>query len=101
MASKKLYLAGREITVTVDPKLGERGDDGESTHGYDGEASWSDASIIVSAADDSTLAHEVGHLLARARGQYLSEYQIQVFEELFTLCRDPRNRWFVEYLRGK
>lgn len=97
---EKLYLAGREFSVRSAPEFGTRAGEGES-HGVDGEASWEDAQIWVSETDDSTLAHEIGHLLARARGVYLSEYQIQVFEELFTVTRDPRNAWLQEYLFGE
>ena len=97
---RKLFVAGREIAVSVDPLLGERAGDGESVHGNDGECDWGDGVIIVSAVDDSSLAHEVGHIISRARGVYLSEFQIQTFEELFSMCRDPRNKWFVEYLLG-
>lgn len=98
---RKLYVAGREISVEFDPDLGVRpGDMSEDTHGLMGEADWDSGTLVTSTVDDSTLAHEVGHILSRARGQYLSEYQIQVFEELFAVCRDPRNKWFVEYLAG-
>jgi hypothetical protein len=96
----RLYLAGRVFDVTVVDEMGERPGEGEATHGYDGECDWDSAAISVSGADDSTLAHELGHLLARARGVYLSEYQIQVFEELFTVLRDPRNGWLVRYFEG-
>ena len=100
MAKRKLYVTGREIIVEVVPELGVRGGDGEDVHGYMGEADWESGRVVIADVDDSSLAHETGHILARARGQYLSEYQIQVFEELFSMCRDPRNKWFVEYLAG-
>ena len=100
MAKRSLYIAGREFAVSVAPDLGERGGEGDGMHGHDGECEWEAGVIVISAVDDSTLAHEAGHILSRARGVYLSEYQIQVFEELFSMCRDPRNKWFVEYLAG-
>lgn len=96
----KFYAFGREFTARTVEDLGERAGEGEATHGVDGSASWEDADIEYSEADDSTLAHELGHIVARGRGVYLSEYQVQVFEELFTILRDPRNAWLLDYFGG-
>lgn len=100
MKPRALFIGGRRFNVYIDPTLGERPGEGEATHGHDGESCWEDGTLHISRTDDSTLAHEVGHILARSRGVYLSEYQIQVFEEMFTVLRDPRNRWLVRYFEG-
>ena len=97
---KKLYVGGIEFNVYIDPALGERAGEGEAIHGMDGESSWEEKLLNISQANDSTLSHELGHILARARGVYMSEYQIQLFEELFTVLRDPRNAWLLDYYEG-
>ena len=100
METRYFYAFGRRFVVDVDDAYGERPGEGESTHGVDGECDWAEGTIVISPADDSTLAHELGHVMARGRGLYLSEYQLQVFEELFAVLRDPRNAWLVEYFSG-
>ncbi len=92
---KKLYVAGRTATVTVANLSGSKGDC--EAFGYDGEVSYEDAIIKVRSLDDATLSHELGHLIARSRGIYLSEAQMGVLEELFTVLRDPRNAWLLDY----
>lgn len=97
---EKLYAGGRVIEVIVNATLGSAEDMSEDTHVTDGSSSWSDGTIYIPKVDDATLSHEVGHIMARIRGVYLSEYQIPVFEELFTVLRDPRNTWLLDYYEG-
>lgn len=98
LKGRKLFVRGSQIDL--DTREFEGGD-GESYHGR-GYYEVSDKKIVIDEnhTDDWTLAHEVGHALEDAMSLYFSEYQMAAWEELFAICRDPRNRWFVKYLAG-
>lgn len=100
----KLRIKGRKlwskgVKYDIDVEDFRTGDGEASTAGY---IEKDDRRIVVDRnhQDDATLSHEVGHAICDQAGIYLSEYQMVVFEDLFALCRDPRNFWFLEHLAG-
>lgn len=95
---KTLFIRGNAITVeTAEFTSG----DGEGrVWGYY-ERLGRRIVLDKSAQDDLTLGHEVGHAIADAVGVYMNEEKMTVFEEFVAMCRDPRNKWFVDYLKGE
>ncbi len=58
--------------------------------------------VVDTEADGPALLHEAIHSFCHMTNIYLSETQIGALENaIFTTCRDPRNRWFLEYLKGE
>lgn len=50
--------------------------------------------------DGPALAHELAHVVQWGRSRYRDEREAQMFEDLFTILRDPRNKWLLQYFAG-
>lgn len=100
LKGKRLWHRG--VCYSVDVEAFRAGDGEAHNAGYI-ERGEGVRRIVVDTLhqDDSTLAHEIGHAVCDEAGVYLSENQMLVFEDLFPLCRDPRNAWLAEYLFGR
>jgi hypothetical protein len=98
LKGRKLWVRGVAWNVDVEDF---RSGDGETfTNGYR-EREGRRLVVDTLAQDDSTLMHELGHAIAESSNTYLSEFQMIVFEDVFALCRDPRNAWLAEHLFGR
>ncbi len=89
LKGRKLWVRG--VPYSVDVEEFSTGDGETTVAGYINKT---DRRLVVDKyhQDDSALAHELGHAIADQCGVYLSEYQMTVWEELFAVCRDPRNK---------
>ena len=95
---RKLWVRG--VAYDIDVETFRTGDGETNAAGY---ITREDRRIAVDRyhQDDCTLAHEAGHAVCDQLGLYLSENQMILWEELFVVCRDPRNSWLAQYLFGR
>lgn len=98
LKGRTLWIRGTKHTVDVEEF--KSGDGEGPTLGYYTREDRR-AVVDVTAQDDLTLGHEIGHAIADAVGVYVSEDKMAVFEEFVAMCRDPRNAWFLQYLKGE